>query len=589
MTTAQVLNLSQERAVHSDHPRILCIAGPGSGKTRTLCARVLRLLCDGIAPEWILCLTFTRAAAGEMRRRILEELAQGVGRDAAMEIAAALTINTFHGVGLSLLRKWGHLVGYHTEVQVLREWEEPEVAQAVIADLGLKSVRPCHLIDGLRGKGRKDRKRECGISEYRARLKKSGLVPMDRIVPEVTALLQEHLHHGGTPLHPWRHILVDETQDTSPDQYEMLDALDVGEMHYFVVGDPDQNIYAWRGADMQNLWRFRDEQNAQTLFMGENYRSLPRIVQAATGMIVRNSERFETPLQAMRQGQAVIEGGRELDPNATPYMIAERVRTWVRDGRDPSEIAILCRTNAQVDQIIGVLQEYEIQVHISGSSSLLSRPHIQRQLSICRAMIDHGQHDHVLRTALNVAMPTLGAVWSRLTREAEIQGSSLRHVLHEGVCDDLDWFLDFIGREPDEVWPWNHIEALPGNDIWPIREDTPLGEVSRHWAERQEQIGRPATLDAFLSHVDAMETGGYEEPDEKPQGVTCITMHKAKGLEWPVVVLPFWEAGEFPRDGSNIEEERRLAYVALTRARDRLLILCQSQPSPFMAEAGIHI
>lgn len=528
------LDPDQLSAVYAVDPRIVCRAAPGAGKTRVLAGRVRRLLEDGVPPSAILCVTFTRRATAEMRERIGEE---------------GVTVATFHSWAASVLREHGHHVGLSTTFTVCDEQDRDELVLFVGAELGLSFKTVGRLWAESTVRERFDaHMREAHAVDY------DGLeVAFERLLatPEVTGALRGR----------HRHVLVDEGQDTSAKQQRMLTAFDPENL--FVVGDHAQSLYAFRGASVEGFHALTE--GWTVLGLRRNYRSRPGIVRAATaiGARMRPPGLEQMPIRDGAGDEAAVLRGHGVD------IAADIVRAC---GGRWTDCAVLASTWADLDDLAQQLGAAGVpHVVARRRAGPWSSPAARRVVAVIRAALN--LNDHLSwRSALRLRLPE----WARLRSQSLTEERAIGELVLEEPerygARDLAWLADSYGTARELV------PALMRR----LDVDPHLLELFDAWSNENAAAGLREFVDWYAGR-DAGEGDVVEAVD----AVTLITIHGAKGLEWPLVWVLGCAEGRFPRGEKDEEEERRRFYVASTRARDRLRWCCEPQAtvSRFVNEA----
>jgi DNA helicase-2/ATP-dependent DNA helicase PcrA len=595
-------------ALHAQGP-LLVFAGAGSGKTRVITYRIANLIdSERVAPWRILAVTFTNKAAAEMRARLRKLCGE--------EMARALWVGTFHATCAKLLRLHGEAIGVHPNFVIYDTSDQKAVVARALKDLELdeRHYPPRTVLSHIHkhkqeGRGPQEAAAHSYVDEvarrifesYEKRLRAANAVDFEDLILLVARLL-EQTEEGDRIRRRFDYVLVDEFQDTNATQYRFLRHLVKGHDNLCVVGDDDQSIYRWRGADVRNIRGFRRDYPAATIVkLEQNYRSTKRIVAAALGVISRSSEREPKELwTANAEGDAVqIVAARDERDEAA--FVVSAVRRARADGTDPREIAVFYRIHAQSRVLEEALRAAKVPYQIIGGLKFYERAEIKDALAYLRVLVNPAS-DVDLGRIVNVPARGIGQTTvDRLTAWATRNDKSLVEALEnvESIGDlgaaarkKLDAFRKLIDalraraehESPSEVLlallqATGYIEALQGEDsaeadarIENLKEL--VGSVHDYETEA-EAAGEPATLAGFLervtlvSDIDAMQDGG---------AVTLMTVHGAKGLEFERVVLTGMEEEMFPYKGTDpgeseeLEEERRLAYVAITRARRRLVM-----------------
>jgi DNA helicase-2/ATP-dependent DNA helicase PcrA len=601
------LNESQARAVtHGDGP-LLVLAGAGSGKTRVLTARVAYLLNEkAVPPGGILAVTFTNKAAGEMRSRL---------RGLVGEPAMSLWLGTFHSLGLRILRKEARAAGLKPELSVFDEDDQMALIRQVMGELSMndKAFRPKAVLSRI-SQAKNDL---AGPDEFRAgagdffseavakvyslyqkRLREMNSVDFGDLISEPVRLLREHPGLLAAYRERLGYVLVDEYQDTNRAQYVLTGLLASGTRNILAVGDPDQSIYAWRGADVRNILEFQaDYPDAAVIRLEQNYRSTGNILSAANSVIRRNRRRMEKTLWTENPAGASPRYEEAPDEYAEAELVVRKVKETARGNRGVSygDMAVFYRTNAQSRVFEERLIREAVPYTVVGGVKFYDRREVKDALAYLR--VTANPDDSVaLRRVINTPPRGVGAAtFERVAALAASGGITLYEAFREALVKGLlertrvsgfiaacDSFRGGLGGLP------LHELALR------LLEDAGYmlmlqGEGGEESVERTENVfelisairdfeasaaaGGVSPLSEFLSHVALVaDVDGYEEKAER---LTLMTIHSAKGLEFKAVFMVGMEEGLFPHsrsmdDVSKLEEERRLCYVGMTRAREEL-------------------
>ncbi|HWP94571.1 MAG TPA: DNA helicase II [Gammaproteobacteria bacterium] len=606
------LNEAQRAAVTAESRAVLVLAGAGSGKTRVLVHRIAWLVrAAGVAPFNILAVTFTNKAAGEMRGRI-ERLAGGV--------SGALWAGTFHGLAHRLLRLHWREAGLPQTFQILDAEDQLRVIKRVLRALDLDEARwPPRQAQGFINAQKEEGRRPRHLAAradlppqlvrvyeaYEEACRRAGVVDFAELLLRSLELWREHpplLEHYRLR---FRHVLVDEFQDTNAIQYAWVRLLAGEEGGVFVVGDDDQSIYGWRGARIENILRFQtDFPGAQLVRLEQNYRSTGTILKAANALIAHNTERLGKNLWtagATGEPIRIYEAYNEQDE---AQFVVERIRQWLEQGGRRGEVAVLYRSNAQSRAFEEALFSARIPYRVYGGLRFFERQEIKDALAYLR-LIENRDEDAAFERVVNlpargIGQRTLDAVRER-ARAGRISLWQAARQLAGGELparagSALGAFLALIDALAAAI------EDLPlGEQIdHVIRASGLLDHYAREKGERAESrvenleelvsAGRsfaageidPALTPraAFLAHA-ALEAGEAEAPAGE-DAVQLMTLHSAKGLEFPLVFLCGMEEGLFPHqrsldEGTGIEEERRLCYVGMTRAMRQIFFTWAQQ------------
>ena len=604
MSAAFPLNPAQAEAVEHLGGPALVIAGAGSGKTRVLTARVARLLERGVAPEGVLAFTFTNRAAREMRQRI----ADTVGPE-----ASRLWIGTFHATAVRLLRREASTLGLAPGFTIYDRDDQEGVLRPIIKDLALSETgfrigvvlgRISDCKNSLVGPDAAERAAlspfERSIAEcyrqYQAALRRAGALDFDDLIAESVRLFLEHPDAGARWSRRFQHVLVDEYQDTNHAQFRLVQSLAAAHGNLFVVGDDDQSIYGWRGADLTNVLDFeRAFPGAITIRLEQNYRSTNTILRAANAVVANNQARKGKTLWSEREdgepiGFALC--GDEADE-------ARRVRRFIEGqrgrGRLLADCAVLYRTNAQSRALETELRQANVAYEIVGGVSFFQRREVKDLLAYLRLLVNPADTSAFFRI-WNTPRRGLGPVVQAQVEAALASGTheplrALRQVVDAGTLKGparagaaglLALYADLApraGEAPDLLFArlvdksgyLAHLEASSEQDFAERRANIEeLGASAAAFAA----AGRGGLLE-YLSECSLLTDA--DRLDENADRVLMLTVHNAKGLEFDAVAISGLEEGLLPHassfeDESQLEEERRLFYVALTRARDTVLL-----------------
>ncbi|MGH7521227.1 MAG: ATP-dependent helicase [Gemmatimonadales bacterium] len=607
------LNPAQREAVEHPGGPLLVLAGAGSGKTRVLTARIAHLITKlGVAPQRIFAVTFTNKAAGEMRTRV----AQLLGAD-----PRGLWIGTFHSLSARLLRREAPLLGFgpnftiydadDSEALVKRLIEArqlspkaypPRTVHAVISSAKNRMLQPEEL--GARADTPLVRVAADIYAELGPALKQANAMDFDDLLLHPLALFREHPERLAYWQDRFQHVLVDEFQDTNAAQYLLVRHLAKRHGNLCVVGDDDQAIYGWRGADVRHMLTFQNDfPGTKLVRLEQNYRSTQVILDAANGIIAENTARLGKTLFTEKKGGVAVTLLSSADERDEAEWLANEFARRAADG-DASyeEMAILYRTNAQSRPLEEAFRFRGIPYRLIGAISFYERREVKDLLAYLRLIANPADDEAFLRV-VNVPRRGIGdaslaalgrsaAGWQKPLLESARRASSigdLRPNVREalaGVASLVDRLREAVGQA-DPATALETVLATTGYEQYLAEEGAEGMERIENvreliagaaaWAEVQdteelEGIGTP--VERYLTQA-ALITPVDEDKDEP--GVTLLTAHMAKGLEWPCVALAGLEDGLFPLGRSTeqpggVEEERRLCYVGLTRARERLYL-----------------
>ena len=598
------LNPEQLDAATTTEGFIRVIAGAGSGKTGTLAARYMYLVDQlGISTANILCVTFTNKAAAEMKKRIRRQLPdQDLGR-----------ISTFHGFCVSLLKEDCHVVQYPSTFIVLDEEDKESMLRTVFGDLGITSreltVKDAVDHIGWRKGGRGyvktligDPRRLMSLSEEATTLKDKVLyryfyeqrkcygLDFDDLVYFTLYILEQDPATRSKWQKRLEYIMVDEFQDIDKDQYALADILSGYHKNLFVVGDPDQTIYTWRGADVKFILEFDSRhENVKTVYLNTNYRSVPQILEASNALIEKNRERIQKKLTSVRSASRKPLYFHAKTGQLEAEWITANMRALHEGGRPYSSMSVLYRAHYVSRTVEEALIRGKIPYVLYSGVEFYKRKEIKDVICYLR-MIYSGDDISFLRT---VNEPRRGIGRTRIKALKEF--ALLRNCsLYEALKDQLETELFRRSRAREFVRLIEKYRAIyAGMDLTDLLEGIlsesgyedmlrtcgeeerldNLAELKQAIFDFERKAGEEVTLGNYLDHA-ALFTN--MDQTEKAQAVKLMTVHAAKGLEFPVVFLCGLSEGIFPGKRANtrekLEEERRLCYVAFTRAKDRLFL-----------------
>ncbi|WP_456476775.1 ATP-dependent helicase [Oceanithermus sp.] len=597
------LNEQQRAAVEHFLGPALVVAGAGSGKTRTVVHRVAYLIAEReVYPTEILAVTFTNKAAGEMRER----LARMVGRE-----AGELWVSTFHSASLRILRRYGERIGLKPGFVVYDDDDQRVLLKEVLGALGLEA-RPTYVravLDRIKNRmwtlddflaqaddwvgGLTKQQMAEVYARYQQRLAENNAVDFNDLLLRTIELFERHPDALSAVRQRARFIHVDEYQDTNPAQYRLTKLLAGDEANLMVVGDPDQSIYGFRNADIQNILGFeRDYPGAKVYRLEANYRSTEAILRVANALIENNEQRLEKTLRPVKTGGEPVRLYRAPDHREEAAFVARAVARLARE-RALDAFAVLYRTNAQSRVLEEAFRRLNLPARIVGGVGFYERREVKDVLAYARLAVNPAD-DVAVRRVINVPARGVGATSvARLAELAEREGVSLfeaarraGEVLAARQAAAVGRFVALIEtlREAAEhsgpeaflrlvLAETGYSEMLRREGDGEPRLEN-LEELLRAAAEWEEEHG--GSVAEFLDEVAL--TARAEEPNAAPEkSVTLMTLHNAKGLEFPVVFVVGVEEGLLPHRSSlasdaEIEEERRLLYVGITRAQERLYL-----------------
>ena len=610
------LNPSQRAAVEHRGGPLLIVAGAGSGKTRVLTRRVAHLLATGDAtPGEILAITFTNKAAGEMKERVAELVGAR---------SRAMWVSTFHSACVRILRSEAARLGVSSSFTIYDSADSLRLMTMVLRDLeldprkfpprsflaqvsNLKNELIDHETFAARAANPAEQQLAEAYTEYQRRLQRANAFDFDDLIAGAVAILQLFPDVAEHYRRRFRHVLVDEYQDTNHAQYVLIkELIGPGEPglppgQLCVVGDADQSIYAFRGATIRNIEEFeRDYPNATTILLEQNYRSTQTILTAANAVISRNATRREKRLWTdAGDGQPIVAYVADDEHDEASFVAKEIDRLTDEEGFRPSDVAVFYRTNAQSRSLEEIFIRVGLPYRVVGGTRFYERREVRDALAYLRA-ISNPDDEVSLRRILNTPRRGIGeraeamveayaqrervSFAAALARAAEAPGIATRSLnAIEGfvrLLVDLRTLVE-SGADPATVLQAvleqsGYVAELQAStdpqDETRLENLAELESVAQEFAQAQPE----GTLADFLEQV-SLVADSDEIPDQDGGVVTLMTLHTAKGLEFPVVFLTGMEDGVFPHirslgDARELEEERRLAYVGITRARQRLYL-----------------
>lgn len=605
------LNPPQREAVTSPNPALLVLAGAGSGKTRVLVHRIAWLMqVDQVSPHAILAVTFTNKAANEMRGRI----------EALLQIPARnLWVGTFHGLAHRLLRRHAREARLPETFQILDSDDQQRLIRRLLKSLEIDEARwPPRQIQWFINTHKEEGRRARNLPEphdpferqmqrvylaYEELCERSGLVDFSELLLRAHELLRDTPDLLEHYQRRFQHVLVDEFQDTNRIQYAWLRLLTHSRENLFAVGDDDQSIYSWRGAQVGNLQKFQKDYPGHRLIrLEQNYRSTGNILAAANALIAHNEGRLGKTLWTdLGQGEPIALYS-AFNEQEEAHFVAERIKQWAREGQARREAAILYRSNAQSRQFEEKLMTMGIPYRVYGGLRFFERAEIKDALAYLR-LISNRHDDASFERVINTPTRGIGAKSLDLIRStARSERCSLWQALSTLAQSEnlptrartpLTQFAGLIERLTDDtrdlaLWEQTRTAILSSGlrDHYQkeksdqaeqrIENLDELVNAARQFENEPDHDAELPRLDQFLAHA-ALEAG-ESQADPDSDCVQLMTLHAAKGLEFKLVFMAGLEEGLFPsqqslEDPERLEEERRLCYVGMTRAREQLYIL----------------
>ena len=608
--TLENLNDRQREAVQITEGPLLVVAGAGSGKTRMLTVRIAYLIeCCNVDPSEILAVTFTNKAAKEMKERVAG-LVSG---------ASAVTLTTFHAFCCMLLRRWSKYAGFEKGFTIYDESDSDKLMKNCLKELkyDTKTFPPKYCLEAIsrakneligpenylescsHGVGPTDIAVQKAYEAYQSALFKNQAVDFDDLIFKAFYMLNNNPELLERLQKDYKYFLVDEYQDTNQAQYRLIRLLSSKTRNLCVVGDEDQSIYSWRGATIRNIQEFaNDFPGAKVVKLEQNYRSTQVILDAASDVISHNNSVHPKRLWTDKKGGELIKYYRATDDREESNWIVSQIKKLINEGRNPGDIALLYRMNSLTRTTEQALQRERIPYEITGGTKFFDRREVKDILAYLR-VIDNTADSISLERIINTPKRGIGAaaidklyekgdknLWDGVSKEAAEKpnskigsfykqiikfmeaASELKvHELCKYIIDEIDYFKYLQKDDPETSEDRkNNVESLV-SDIRYQEMDNPDLKLHDY-------------LSTVALHADA------DDVDEKSQKVHLMTFHNAKGLEFPVVFMVAMEEKIFPHSRSEntpeeLEEERRLAYVGITRAKELLYLTAASKRMMF--------
>lgn len=605
-TLKNELNPEQYKAVTTINGAILIIAGAGSGKTRVITFRIAHMLDSGIPQSQILALTFTNKAAKEMEDRV---------KDLTQKKLQNLTVSTFHAFGVRILRQDIDKLGYRENFSIYDETDRTSLIKECGRELNFSPdamdiYKISQLFSNIKT-GRKNWGTENDMyrqlyESYQEGLKLFNAVDFDDLIVLPIKLFREHPEVLQRYRDRYKYIMVDEFQDTSHQQYELMHLL--ADQNIAVVGDDDQSIYSWRGADYQNIINFEKDFPVTEIRLEQNYRSSNTILEAANGVISHNTNRKDKKLWSGNGAGKPIEIFMPENETAEADFIAEGILgIAMEEKRKYDDFGVLIRANTQSRYIEEAFLQNNIPYTMSGGTSFFERKEIKDVISYLRVIANHDDDINLLRI-INVPRRGIGraaiqvindeaqnlesTLWTAMQSLVKAEASPASDTLKE----DLETFVQIIENHRQKLLSGRGLakkvrELLEEIDYkaylvsensksekavrFKLKNIELLLEMMERW-EIDPDNSNPSLFN-YLNRITLMSRDNGDDESDKGK-VNLMTIHASKGLEFPVVFIAGVEEGLIPHQRSvdenngDVEEERRLFYVAITRARDKLLI-----------------
>lgn len=596
MLDLDTLNPDQYDAVVHQGGPLLVVAGAGSGKTRVLTQRIAWLIEGGVHPMRVLAITFTNKAAGEMRDRV-EALVGPVARQ--------MWVSTFHAACVRILRAHADLLGFPKTFSIYDQSDAQRLVSYVIRDLGLDVKRfPARGVQARislwknelltpgkakdRATGMLESKHADVYIEYQLRLERAGAMDFDDLLMRTVQLFKQHPDVLAMYQERFEHILIDEYQDTNVSQNEIVLMLGAKHHNVCVVGDTDQSVYRFRGADFRNIMQFEESfPDVTTVVLAQNYRSTQNILNAANAVISNNIERKPKNLWSdSGTGDPIVRYYAD-DEHDEARWIAQQIRdAHETDARQWGEMAVFYRANAQSRILEESLMRFGVPYKIIGGTRFYERREVKDALAYLRAAINEADEVNVKRV-LNVPKRGIGDTSvDKLDTYARNHGQGFSFALHNAAAASVGGAalkgitaflasLDEAGNHQSEGPAEVLRLVLKSSGYMTELENEDTVESAGRLENLAELIGFAEEFDSVDDFLEQVALVADTDQIDGENRVMLMTLHAAKGLEFPVVFLAGFEEGVFPHSRSlaepeEMEEERRLAYVGITRARELL-------------------
>ena len=620
------LNAAQQEAVDTLSGPLLVLAGAGTGKTRVITFRIAKLIKEGVPRHKILGVTFTNKAANEMKERLTGLIGGSLGKKSKYkkksdEPENEPTISTFHSLCVRILRRRIDKLGYPLKFAIYNRGDQESLARQILREIrvGDKLLKPAQLLFWisnwkckslnpkqamLQSESDAQHVAAVGFERYQKQLKLRGCVDFDDLLLLTEQLFHEHPDIRAEEAARFEHLLVDEYQDTNTSQYRIVKALAGEHRNLCVVGDDDQSIYAWRGAEVEHILAFaKDWPDAKVVRLEENCRSTEAIIKYANTLIRFNSTRHDKVLRAARPGGELPTINQWEDETQEAEAVVRSISSRLNlHGREPRDFAILFRTNEQPRPFETALREAKLPYILVGGMSFFDRKEVKDTLAYLRLLEDDPDEISILRiintpprgigkksieNLLNRAVREKVSMWDMVCGYAERPKCSAR------VTQGLDQLASSV----------NEIKSIAGNKSLVdqarmlITRINYQSEIDRIYSEPEDRESRWNVVEQVVNALSDYEEGARKptmtkfldrlllgdqsadndkEKQLKKNAIALMTMHAAKGLEFPEVYIVGMEEGILPHhrsledDEAGVPEERRLCYVGVTRAEERL-------------------
>ena len=606
----ETLNEPQRKAVTSEAQSLLVLAGAGSGKTRVIAHRVAWLIkAQNVNPHSILTVTFTNKASREMRGRI---------EDIVQEEMGNFWCGTFHGISHRLLRTHWEEAGLRKEFSILDSEDQHRVIKRVVKSMGLDDTKwPPRQIQWFINKQKDEclRSKDVEVTDdyftekmveiykvYEELCERESLVDFGELLLRVYVLLKTNDQVLRHYQRRFSHILVDEFQDTNEVQYQFLKMLAASGSNFIAVGDDDQSIYGWRGAKSENINRFtNDYKNTEIIRLEQNYRSTSVILNAANEVIKNNQGRLGKELWTdQKEGEPISVYSAYNEDDEARFVVGS-IQNWVAQGRNLDEVAILYRSNAQSRVLEEAILRESLPYKIYGGLRFYERAEIKNAMSYLKLVYGR-EDDAAFERVINIPPRGIGVKTIEVIRSKAMEGkTSLWKACQELLDNDgftsraaqsIEGFMnsfDTLESDTKDLQLWEIVDITIERSGLIEYHKKEAGEKGRTRVENLSELVGAAkdfepdsfdeldesSLKMFIDHaaLDAGET----QASEHELAIQLMTLHSAKGLEFPLVFITGFEEGLFPHklsieDPNQLQEERRLCYVGMTRSMEKLFV-----------------
>lgn len=590
------LNDRQQEAVTTTEGPLLVIAGAGSGKTKVLTTRIAYLIEKlGVTPSNILAITFTNKAAKEMKERVVKLLGP---------MAYRIQISTFHSFGLSLVRENYDLLGYKKEFTILDSDDSLLIVKKILKDMKLDSkVYNPRAVRNRISSAKNDMMTPSDLEKisyseyekkvievyrkYQDKLETNNSLDFDDLLLKPIELFNNHPDVLNKYQEQFKYILIDEYQDTNEVQYTLTKMLSKKNKNICVVGDESQSIYAFRGSNYRNILNFeKDYPNSKIILLEQNYRSTKTILNAANDVIKNNKQRKEKNLWTDNEVGDKILYHKSLDEKDESLFVTREINKLIESGTSLNDIVVLYRTNAQSRNVEEAMLKENIPYKVIGSFYFYNRKEIKDLIAYLK-LIYNSDDDVSLSRIINVPKRGIGAKsLEQLSIKASISGSSMYDTIDSGKELKFKEIIEKLKKESetlsltelvDKVLDETGIKAeLESEESLESEARLENLEEFKSITKNFEERNGIISLSDFLSEISLV--ADIEEHKDREDVVTLMTIHSAKGLEFKYVFVIGMEEGIFPHSSSlmdedELEEERRLCYVAITRAKKKLWLI----------------